>query len=173
MIKIILKLTESKNRTKTTFLWGEGVNRGWDGWMASLTQWTWVWANSKISEEQWRLACCSPQGCEESDMTEQQQMSKKETSICLFVINTRGLINKTIDANKIKLFCKHQETVSHVLTKDFNKILNKPERYNEIICFLPGMGEPGGLPSTGSHRVGHDWSDLAAAATCSRLKWFY
>ena len=26
------------------------------------------------------------------------------------------------------------------------------------------MGEPGGLPSLGSHRVGHDWSDLAAAA---------
>ena len=26
------------------------------------------------------------------------------------------------------------------------------------------MGEPGGLPSVGSHRVGHDWSDLAAAA---------
>ena len=25
------------------------------------------------------------------------------------------------------------------------------------------MGEPGGLPSMGSHRVGHDWSDLAAA----------
>ena len=29
---------------------------------------------------------------------------------------------------------------------------------------VPGMGEPGGLPSLGSHRVGHDWSDLAAAA---------
>ena len=29
---------------------------------------------------------------------------------------------------------------------------------------IPGMGEPGGLPSMGSHRVGHDWSDLAAAA---------
>ena len=24
---------------------GEEGNRGWDGWMASLTQWTWVWAN--------------------------------------------------------------------------------------------------------------------------------
>ena len=24
----------------------EGDNRGWDGWMASLTQWTWVWINS-------------------------------------------------------------------------------------------------------------------------------
>ena len=28
----------------------------------------------------------------------------------------------------------------------------------------PGTGEPSGLPSMGSHRVGHDWSDLAAAA---------
>ena len=28
---------------------------------------------------------------------------------------------------------------------------------------IPGMGEPGGLLSMGSHRVRHDWSDLAAA----------
>ena len=28
---------------------------------------------------------------------------------------------------------------------------------------IPGMVEPGGLPSMGSHRVGHNWSDLAAA----------
>ena len=29
---------------------------------------------------------------------------------------------------------------------------------------IPGMGKPGGLPSMGSYRVRHDWSDLAAAA---------
>ena len=29
---------------------------------------------------------------------------------------------------------------------------------------IPGTGEPDGLPSMGSHRVGHDWSALAAAA---------
>ena len=29
---------------------------------------------------------------------------------------------------------------------------------------IPGMGESGGLPSMGSHRVGYDWSGLAAAA---------
>ena len=29
---------------------------------------------------------------------------------------------------------------------------------------IPGMGEPGGLLSMGSHRVGHNWSNLAAAA---------
>ena len=32
---------------------------------------------------------------------------------------------------------------------------------------IPGMGKPGGLPSTGLHRVGHDWSDLAAAAAAA------
>ena len=29
---------------------------------------------------------------------------------------------------------------------------------------IPGTGEPGGPPSMGSHRIGHDCSDLAAAA---------
>ena len=32
---------------------------------------------------------------------------------------------------------------------------------------IPGLGEPGGLPSMGSHRVGHNWSDLAAAAAAA------
>ena len=35
----------------------------------------------------------------------------------------------------------------------------------------PGIGEPDGLPSMGSHRVGHDWSDLAAAAA-ENSEWF-
>ena len=46
---------------------GEGGDRGWDGWMASPTQWTWVWANSRDSEKQGSLLCCSPWGCKESD----------------------------------------------------------------------------------------------------------
>ena len=29
---------------------------------------------------------------------------------------------------------------------------------------IPGTEEPGGLPSMGLHSIGHDWSDLAAAA---------
>ena len=35
---------------------------------------------------------------------------------------------------------------------------------------IPGMGEPSGLPSMGSHRVRHDWSDLAAAAALC-IRW--
>ena len=34
---------------------------------------------------------------------------------------------------------------------------------------IPGTGEPGGLSSMGSHRVGHDWSDLAAAAAANYI----
>ena len=33
---------------------------------------------------------------------------------------------------------------------------------------IPGTGEPGGLPSMGSHRVGHDCSDLAAGVMLTR-----
>ena len=33
---------------------------------------------------------------------------------------------------------------------------------------IPGMGEPGELPSMESHRIGHDWSDLAAAAATNK-----
>ena len=36
--------------------------------------------------------------------------------------------------------------------------------YSSVLAWrTPGTGEPGGLPSMGSHRVGHDWRDLAAA----------
>ena len=37
---------------------------------------------------------------------------------------------------------------------------------------IPGTGEPGGLPSMGSHRVGHHWSNLAGAAAAGPLKMF-
>ena len=56
-----------------------------------------------------------------------------------------------------------------------------------LVRKIPGTAEAGGLPSTGSHRVGHDWCDLAAAATKHKVitflkkktsrrktwKWFY
>ena len=49
----------------------EGDNREWDAWMASLTQWTWVWVHSGSWDGQGGLVCCSPWGHKESEMTEQ------------------------------------------------------------------------------------------------------
>ena len=42
---LIWKDLDSWERLRTE---GEGDDRGWDGWMASLTQWTWVWMDSGI-----------------------------------------------------------------------------------------------------------------------------
>ena len=52
---------------------GEGDDRGWDGWMASPIQWTWIW----VSDGQGSLACCSPWGCKELDMTEWLNLTER------------------------------------------------------------------------------------------------
>ena len=48
----------------------------------------------------------------------------------------------------------------------FHALEKETATHSTVLAWrIPGTGEPGGLPSLGSHRVGHDWSDLAAAAT--------
>ena len=49
-------------------------------------------------------------------------------------------------------------------TFHFHAVEKEMAPYSSVHAWrIPGTGEPGGLPSMGSHRVGHDWSDLAAA----------
>ena len=49
---------------------GEGDDRGWDGWMALLTRWTWVWVNSGGRWWTGRPVCCDSWCHKESDTTE-------------------------------------------------------------------------------------------------------
>ena len=47
----------------------------------------------------------------------------------------------------------------------FHALEKEMATHSSVLAWrIPGMAEPGGLPSMGSHRVGHDWSDLAAVA---------
>ena len=47
----------------------------------------------------------------------------------------------------------------------FHALEKEMATHSSVLAWrIPGTGEPGGLPSMGSHRVGHDWIDLAAAA---------
>ena len=49
-------------------------------------------------------------------------------------------------------------------TFHFHALEKEMATHSSVLAWrIPGAGEPGGLPSMGSHRVGHDWSDLAAA----------
>ena len=50
-------------------------------------------------------------------------------------------------------------------TFHFHALEKEMATHSSVLAWrIPGMGEPGGLPSRGSHRVGHDWGNLAAAA---------
>ena len=50
-------------------------------------------------------------------------------------------------------------------TIHFHALEKEMTTHSSVLAWrIPGTGEPGGLPSMGSHGVRHDWSDLAAAA---------
>ena len=91
---------------KTPWCWeklkmgGEGDYTGWDGWMASLAQWTWVcsWVDLGVGDGQGGLACCSLWGRKELDTierlnwtelnwTELRLSEKLQALICFGFIN--------------------------------------------------------------------------------------
>ena len=57
------------------------------------------------------------------------------------------------------------------LTFHFHALEKEMATHSSVLAWrIPGTGEPGGLPSKGSHRVGHDWGDLAVAAAAGKLR---
>ena len=53
-------------------------------------------------------------------------------------------------------------------TFHFHALEKEMATHSSVLAWrIPGMGEPSGLPSMGSYRVGHNWSDLAAAAAAA------
>ena len=55
-------------------------------------------------------------------------------------------------------------------TFHFHALEKEMATHSSVLAWrIPGTGEPGGLPSMESHRVGHDWSDLAAVVPCPVL----
>ena len=65
---------------------GEGGDRGWDGWMTSLIQWTWIWANSRRwwrTEKPGVLQSMGSQKVSQDWLTEQQQyLLQKNLKTC-------------------------------------------------------------------------------------------
>ena len=117
---MLLKKTLMLERLKA----GEGDDRGWDGWMASPTQWTWVWVDSG----RW------------------------------WWTGRSGVLRFMGSQSRTRLS-------DFTFTFHFHALEKEMAAHSSVLAWrTPGMGEPGGLPSMGLHRVGHDWSDLAAAA---------
>ena len=82
-------------------------------WMASLTQWTWVWAKSRSCDGQGNLTCCSPGGHKESDTTEQPTKLNFKILYASLIVTTREkplvIIQKNI-IGKTKLIPKDIKT---------------------------------------------------------------
>ena len=56
-------------------------------------------------------------------------------------------------------------------TFHFHALEKEMATHSSVLAWrIPGTGEPGGLLSMGSHRVGHDWSDLASKQYKIKIK---
>ena len=75
---------------------GEGDDRGWDGWMASPTQWAWVWVNSGSWWWTGRPGVLRFMGSQKSDMTEWLNIGYwiSDTYICVYILELDTYICK-------------------------------------------------------------------------------
>ena len=116
-----------------------------EAWVRSLGQedpWRWKWQPTPVflpgeSHGRKSLVGYSPKGHKESDMTERLHFH----------------------------FLHFQTWLSDfTFTFHFHALEKEMATHSSVLAWrIPGAAEPGGLPSMGSHRVGHNWSDLAAA----------
>ena len=115
--------------------------------MASPTRWTWVW----VSFGSWWWI--GKPGREGSGTPLQYS--------CLENPMDRGAWWAAVHG-----VAKNRTRLSNfTFTFHFHALEKEMATQSSVLAWrIPGMGEPGGLLSMGSHRVGHDWSDLAAAA---------
>ena len=66
--------------------------------------------------------------------------------------------------------CEQSDTTER-LHFHFHALEKEMATHSSVLAWrIPGTAEPGGLPSMGSRRVGHNWSDLAEAAALSFFK---
>ena len=115
---------------------GEEDGRGWDGWIASPTQWTWIWANS---ERQWMtgrpgvLQAMGSQGVGHDWAAEQQGLAYVSWSVriwlkpaCQQVSSTKGIIF-------IKTTNYLNPTLLHLLQYDLFNIICSIMNYSTLL----------------------------------------
>ena len=78
----------------------------------------------------------------------------------------RGLAERMPIASYSNIARSWTRLSDFTLTFHFHALEEEMATHSSVLAWrIPWTEEPSGLPSMGSHRVGHDWSDLAAAAT--------
>ena len=138
----ILGKIEGRRRGQQRMRWLDGI----------ITQWTWVWVNSR---SWWWIG---RPGVLQS--TGSQRVGHDWTIELNWMIHLFTAILPPLP----------KEMHEHVLNFKYQRVFlitseSEMATHSSVLAWrIPGTGERGGLLSMGSHRVGHDWSDLAAAA---------
>ena len=120
---------------------GEGGDRGWDGWMASLTHWIWVWANLEIvmDRETWYAAVHGVKRVQHNLVTEQQQKimwhfyTLQWTIREIKEITPFAVSSKRIKHLKINLI-KEVKTYTQKIITHWWKKLKMIDRWRDILC---------------------------------------
>ena len=127
---------------------GEGDDRGWDGWMASLTRWTWVWVNSGSWWWTGRPGVLWFMGRKESDMTEwlnwTELMRTTPKFLYLFHTLTPTVVHPTTCLTSLSNFTcisiyqnKTHDFSQGLVIEWETKLANKaPTKYGKLPIFL-------------------------------------
>ena len=97
--------------------------------------------------------------------------------VVIHTVKGFGIVNKAEIDVFLELSCFFDDPadVGNLISGSCKSVFSLSFKYTRLMAThssvltwrIPETGEPGGLPSMGSHRVGHDWSDLAAAAAAA------
>ena len=110
------------------------------------------------------LACCDSWGRQESDTTERLNWTERQRRRQWQP--TPVLLPGGSYGRRSLVGCSPWGHWELDMTQwlHFHALEKKMATHSSVLAWrIPGTGEPGGLPSMGSHRIGHDWSNLAAA----------
>ena len=178
------KKKQPKNKNEKTKTHHPSMNRI----CKPLPRWT-HWQVSQASQSMILCMCIQLLGCVWLFATHGLQPTGllcpwnfpgKDTGVvCHFLLQrifpTHGLNLGLLNCRQIFYWLSYQGScsicreLSQARLRDFTFTLHFPAletematHYSVLAWRIPGMGEPGGLPSPRSHRVRHNWSDLAA-----------
>ena len=137
-----------------------GLILGSDPWVGKIF-WRREWQPTPVFlpgefHGQRSLLGCSPWGLKELDTTKQLTLSQ---------MRNWGLESLNSPLAPVAQRLKRLPAMSQE-----DPLEKEMATHSSIFAWrIPWMEEPGGLPFMGSHRVGHEWSDLAAAAAAAAI----
>ena len=127
---------------------GEGNNRGWDGWIASLTRWTWVWVSSRCWWWTGRPGMLQPVGLQRVRHDWATELNSTAELLLASQVSLFERIHLPVQ--------EIQETCVWSLVKQ-DPLEEEMVTHSSILAWeIPRTEEPVRLQSIGSQRVGHD-----------------